>query len=41
MNFEISEGDWFGGKGVGYVRLLIGEQFVNIYIAHVKSFEIH
>jgi sphingomyelin phosphodiesterase 2 len=34
---KIQHGDWFGGKGVGLCRIMVGDQAVNVYTAHVLS----
>lgn len=34
---RIQHGDWFGGKGVGLCQIIVQNQPVNIYIAHVSS----
>lgn len=34
---RIHHGDWFGGKGVGLCRVLINNQPVNVYIAHLHA----
>jgi hypothetical protein len=33
---KIQHGDWFGGKGVGLCRIMVGDQAVNVYTAHVQ-----
>ena len=32
---KIQHGDWFGGKGVGLARILVGKLHVNVYVTHV------
>ncbi|XP_059490809.1 putative neutral sphingomyelinase [Neocloeon triangulifer] len=34
---KIQHGDWFGGKGVGLCRILVGEHHVNVYTAHLHA----
>lgn len=33
---RVQHGDWFGGKGVGLCQIVVQNQPVNIYIAHVR-----
>ncbi|XP_034656692.1 putative neutral sphingomyelinase [Drosophila subobscura] len=34
---RIQHADWFGGKGVGLCRILIGDQMVHLYNAHLHA----
>lgn len=34
---RIQHADWFGGKGVGLCRILIGDQIVHLYNAHLHA----
>ncbi|ALC42908.1 CG12034, partial [Drosophila busckii] len=34
---RIQHADWFGGKGVGLCRILVGEQIVHLYNAHLHA----
>ena len=36
---KVQHGDWFGGKGVGLVKLAVEGFHINIYISHVCQFE--
>ena len=33
---RIQHGDWFGGKGVGFAKIAVNDQLVNVYAAHVS-----
>ncbi|XP_039440252.1 putative neutral sphingomyelinase [Culex pipiens pallens] len=34
---RIQHGDWFGGKGVGFVKISVNEQLVHVYAAHLHA----
>ncbi|KAH8278223.1 hypothetical protein KR044_002918, partial [Drosophila immigrans] len=34
---RVQHADWFGGKGVGLCRILIGDQIVHLYNAHLHA----
>uniref|UniRef100_A0A0K8TSH4 sphingomyelin phosphodiesterase n=1 Tax=Tabanus bromius TaxID=304241 RepID=A0A0K8TSH4_TABBR len=34
---RIQHGDWFGGKGVGLCRILVKNQPINVYVAHLHA----
>lgn len=38
---RIQHGDWFGGKGVGMVKVNVNGQYVNFYTAHVSNSTFH
>ena len=35
---KVQHGDWFGGKGVGLVKLAVERFHINLYISHVRQF---
>ncbi|XP_062552536.1 putative neutral sphingomyelinase [Armigeres subalbatus] len=34
---RIQHGDWFGGKGVGFAKIAVNDQLVNVYAAHLHA----